>query len=326
MRDMKLWQSAMIGLARSDRVTNFVQRRQTFRGLARRFVGGESTAAAITTARRLKTEGLTSSLYFLGEYVEDRAIIAATIDELGTTASALAAADLDLHLSVDPTQLGLLVDEATCTANVMRLAEEVARVIPEGAARPGRDALMLDMEDRSVTEYTLGLHDHLKDAGVPTAITIQGYLHRTLDDAARLADRGAWVRLVKGAFAEPAQAAVRRRREIDTRFRQTVATLMSPTALAAGVYNAFGTHDHLLIEEILTLADQHGWGRDRFEVEMLYGVRPELQSDLVQRGYRVRLYVPFGNDWFPYAIRRVGESPRNLKFAATAITRPRRGD
>jgi len=318
---MKLWQKAMIGLARSERITGFVQSRETFRGLVHRFVGGESTTEALKAALRLRAEGITSSLFFLGEYVEDPAIIAATIDQLGWIAGQLATADLDIHLSVDPTQLGLLTSPATCTGNVVQLAETVAGVVPGGRARPGRDALMLDMEDRSVTQYTLGLHDQLQDAGLPAAITIQGYLHRTLDDVARLAARGAWVRLVKGAFAEPGQVAVRKRKEIDTRYRQVVAALMSPTALDAGTYNAFGTHDHVIIEEILALADQHGWKRDRFEFEMLYGVRPELQSNLVRRGYRVRLYVPFGHDWFPYAIRRVGESPRNLRFAVGAMAK-----
>lgn len=318
---MKLWQKAMIGLARSERITSYVQSRGVFRGLVHRFVGGESTTEALETARRLRAEGITSSLYFLGEYVEDPAIIATTIDQLARIARQLAIADLDIHLSVDPTQLGLLASRDTCTANVIQLAETVAAAVPGGRPRPGRDALMLDMEDRSVTEYTLELHDQLQDAGLPTAVTIQGYLHRSLDDADHLAARGAWVRLVKGAFAEPAQVAVRRRTEIDNRFRQAVTTLMSPTSLDAGTYNAFGTHDHLIIEEVLALADRHGWQRDRFEFEMLYGVRPELQSSLVRRGYRVRLYAPFGHDWFPYAIRRVGESPRNLRFAVGAMTK-----
>lgn len=318
---MKLWQEAMIALARSERVTNFVQSRRSFHGLSRRFVGGESTTAALDTARRLQSEGLASSLYYLGEYVEDPVIIEKAIDQLGQIAGQLATADMDIHLSVDPTQIGLLTDERSCTANALRLAEMIATVVPAGEPRRGRDALMLDMEDRSVTEYTLQLHDQIQDAGLPTAITIQGYLHRSFDDVAHLAARGAWVRLVKGAFAEPAHVAVRKRKEIDTRFRQAIATLMSPTSLSSGTYSAFGTHDHVIIEEILALADQRGWGRDRFEFEMLYGVRPELQSSLVQRGYRVRLYLPFGSDWFPYAIRRVGESPRNLRFAVGALAR-----
>jgi proline dehydrogenase len=150
-------------------------------------------------------------------------------------------------------------------------------------------------------------------------VTVQSYLHRAADDIARLASRGAFVRLVKGAFAEPAIVAVRTRKQIDSRFRQAVATLMSPSSLAAGTYVAFGTHDDVIIEEICNVADQNGWASDRYEFEMLYGVRPELHAELVSRGLKVRLYVPFGRDWFPYAMRRVGESPRNLRFAINAL-------
>ena len=127
--------------------------------------------------------------------------------------------------------------------------------------------------------------------------------------------------MVKGAFAEPADVAVRSRRQIDSRFRKAVATLLSPSSLAAGTYVSFATHDDVIVEEIAHAATENGWSHDRYEFEMLYGVRAELQSELAARGFRVRLYVPFGHDWFPYAIRRVGESPRNLRFAAGALTR-----
>jgi proline dehydrogenase len=179
---------------------------------------------------------------------------------------------------------------------------------------------MLDMEDRSVTEFTLQLHDRLRSEGLPVAVTVQSYLHRAGDDIARLAEGGAFVRLVKGAFAEPPRVAVRSQTQIDSRFRQAVATLFSPASLAAGTYPSFATHDDVIIEEIIHTAGEIGWANDQYEFEMLYGVRPELQTELVRRGFKVRLYVPFGHDWFPYAIRRVGESPRNLRFAIGAVT------
>lgn len=318
---MKLWQETMIRLARSERVTRLVQGGRMFQGLAKRFVGGSSTDEAIATALRLRDEGIASSLYFLGEYVEDPQIIEYTVSELANVAAKLRRADLDVHLSVDPTQLGLLIDEGTCAANVRSLADTVAANVLSDDVYLGRDAVMLDMEDRSVTEFTLRLHDRLQDDGLPVAVTVQSYLHRAASDLAHLAERGSFVRLVKGAFAEPADVAVRGRRDIDSRFRQAIATLMSPSSLDAGTYNAFGTHDHVIIEEIINLATQHNWPSERFEFEMLYGVRPELQAQLVGRGFKVRLYVPFGQDWFPYAIRRVGESPRNLKFAVGALAK-----
>lgn len=320
---MKLWQESMIRLARSERITNFVQDRGMLGDLASRFIGGESAAEALDTAVRLDAAGISSSLFYLGEYVTGQAVIEETMLQLETVVAELAEAGLGVHVSVDPTQLGLLVDEDTCTANVRRVAETVAAHIPGGVARTGRDAVMLDMEDRSVTEFTLRLHDQLRRDELPVAVTVQSYLHRAQGDITRLAERGAFVRLVKGAFAELADVAVRTRAQIDSRYRQAVATLLSPASLAAGTYVSFATHDHVIIDEIAHAAGQNGWPADRYEFEMLYGVRPELQTELVSRGHNVRLYVPFGHDWFPYAIRRVGESPRNLRFAVGALARRR---
>lgn len=127
-------------------------------------------------------------------------------------------------------------------------------------------------------------------------------------------------RLVKGAFAEAPNLAARRAADIDSRYRLAAASLLSPAAQQTGVFASFATHDHRIINEIITLAQTLDIAPDCYEFEMLYGVRPDLQHDLVQRGHRVRVYLPFGTDWFPYAIRRVGESPRNLRFAANAVT------
>ena len=318
---MRLWQQAMISLARSARITDLVQNSGAFRGLASRFVGGASPDRALETAHRLNRHGISSSLFYLGEYVEDPAVIDETVRQLDAVLAGLAGAGLDLHVSVDPTQLGLLIDEKTCAANVRRIAAVVSDRAPGKQPRPGRDAVMLDMEDRSVTEFTLRLHDRLRADGLPVAVTVQSYLHRATDDLRRLAGQGAFVRLVKGAFAEPADVAVRSRTQIDSRYRRAAATLLSPASRSAGTYVSFGTHDDVIIDEIAHMASANGWSRDSFEFEMLFGVRPELHRDLVSRGLRVRLYVPFGRDWFPYAIRRVGESPRNLRFAVGALAR-----
>ncbi len=181
---------------------------------------------------------------------------------------------------------------------------------------------MIDMEDAGVTDATLNLYRTLRAEQLPVAVTIQAYLHRTRTDLDGLVQAGAWVRLVKGAFAEPSGVAVRSVPDRDSRYRQAAALLLSRTARESGVYPAFATHDHRLIEEIITQAEAHDWPRDAYEFELLYGVRPELQRDLARRGHRVRAYLPFGTDWFPYAIRRVGESPRNLRFVASTLTRP----
>lgn len=316
---MKLWQEAMIGLARNERVTGFVQGQPRLEGLALRFVGGTSTESALDTASALHQRGITSSMFFLGEYVTDSDVIARTVDELSKTVRRLASLGLDVAVSVDPTQVGLSIDPTLCTERVRTLAGAIASASPEGKPRHGSDVLMIDMEDAEVTGYTIDLHNQLRAEGYPVGVTVQGYLHRTAEDLANLTTTDCWVRLVKGAFAEPGEVAARRRSEIDSCYRKAAAMMLSPTARAAGFYPAFGTHDDVIIDEIVTLATANGWSPDEYEFELLLGVRPQLQQSLIDRGFRVRLYVPFGEDWFPYAIRRVGESARNLRFAASAI-------
>jgi proline dehydrogenase len=210
-----------------------------------------------------------------------------------------------------------MVDKATFASN----AETLARTVLAAAVDPrhGHDTLMIDMEDATVTEATLDVYWELHDQGLPVAITIQSYLHRTRRDLDKLIGSGAWVRLVKGAFAEPASVAVRSRADRNSNFRTCAAMLLSRAAQESGVYPSFATHDPRAIAEIATQADAHGWDRESYEFEMLYGVAPDLQRSLVSRGHRVRLYLPFGEDWFPYAIRRVGEAPRNLRFLARAL-------
>lgn len=310
----------MIRLARSQRVTGFAQRQAWLSGLAGRFVGGPDVDAAVACAEGLARDGIAASVFYLGEYVTDPALIAETVAQLGAVITATAGRRLDVSVSVDPTQIGLMVDTATCTDNASILAQAAREA--SGQPRQGRDAVMIDMEDAGVTDATLNLYRTLRAEQLPVAVTIQAYLHRTRTDLDGLVEAGAWVRLVKGAFAEPGGVAVRSVPDRDSRYRQAAALLLSRTAREAGVYPAFATHDHRLIEEIITQAEAHDWPRDRYEFELLYGVRPELQRDLARRGHRVRAYLPFGTDWFPYAIRRVGESPRNLRFVAATLTRP----
>ena len=317
-----LWQRAMIGLARSGRARGFAERQVWLAGLAARFTGGPDAGAAITAARALRAEGISASLFFLGEYIEDPAVVEATVGQLADVAGSLAAAGLDVSLSADPTQLGLMESEAACETNLRRVAAAITAACQPQAARPGHDALMVDMEDSGTTAVTLGLHDRLRAAGLPAAVTVQAYLHRTSGDLTRLAAAGAWVRLVKGAFAEPAAIAATRRADITARYRQGALTLLSPQARQAGCCPSFATHDERLITEIASAARDRGWAPDQFEFEMLHGVRPDLQRALARQGHRIRAYLPFGTGWFPYAIRRVGESPRNARFALTALTRP----
>ena len=309
----------MILLARSERVKALAQRQLWLRGLAGRFVCGGTTDDALERSSALARDGITTTMFYLGEYVTDAELIRQTCDQLTTAITGAGAGSLDVCVSVDPTQIGLMSSMDDFVGNARTLAQAVLAAAP--SPRPGHDTLMIDMEDAGVTQPTLDAFWTLHDEGLPVAVTIQAYLHRTKADLDRLVDAGAWVRLVKGAFAEPAKVAVRTTADRDSRFRQCVARLLSDKARTSGVYPSFATHDHRMIEEIIAQAEAHGWSPDSYEFEFLYGVRPDLEQSLVKRGHRVRLYLPFGHDWFPYAIRRVGESPRNLRFAVMTLGR-----
>lgn len=311
---MKLWQGAMIGLARNDALTRFMQERAPTSGLAARFVAGHEVADFLATARRLRQCGLSTSAFFLGEYVADPQKVAANIEGIRAAIAAIDGGDVDLHVSVDPSQIGYALDDALGEANAFSIAEALA-----GRPAAGRKTLMLDMEDESYVPRTLALHGALSGRGLPVAVTLQAYLRRSAADIERLVASGATVRLVKGAFVGSPQAAFTARREINASYRALAGRMLSDDARAAGMRPVFGTHDEAIIAELRKLARRNGWRAGEYEFEMLFGVRPVLQQSLVDGGEAVRLYLPFGRDWWPYAIRRVGESPRNAWLVARAL-------
>jgi proline dehydrogenase len=310
---MKLWQSLMIALARSPRVTRWMQANRATAGLARRFVGGLDAEQAIGTARRLHQAGFRTSLYCLGEYVADPAQIAETVRQKKLAIMLLKDAGLQVHVSVDPTQIGYGYDDALGERNAI----EIGRSIQQSSGE--EPVLMLDMEDAGYVTRTLELRDRLAAEGIPVAQTLQAYLKRTGDDLAHIIASGGRVRLVKGAFADPASHAFQSRTAIDENYLALARNMLSEDAKARGFRPVFGTHDDALIAEIRLLAEKGGWQPGQYEFEMLYGVRTELQRLLHEAGEQVRLYLPFGRDWWPYAVRRVGESPRNAAVLARAL-------
>jgi proline dehydrogenase len=317
---MRPWQQLMIGLALSSRVERFMQRNAAASQLARQFVAGDTVEAAVATARRLRDEGFRASLFYLGEYVSDPALVELTVAEKTAVAAALGRAGLDVHVSADPTQLGYMIDDATGRANMLRVGRAIA-----AQPRSGWNCLMLDMEDYGLVERTLALRAALAQAGIPAAQTLQAYLRRSEGDLRALMDGGDGaqpapaVRLVKGAFVDRSARAWPRRRDIDRNYLALAAVMLAPEARAAGFRPVFGTHDERMIRPILALAKQHGWAAADFEFEMLHGVRPALQRQLRDEGWTVRLYLPFGQAWWPYAVRRVGESPRNARLLLRAV-------
>lgn len=310
------WQSWMIGLARSARVTRWMQANRAAAALAGRFVAGGDVAAAVGVAGELERSGFKASLYYLGEYVEDPAIVAENGRQKIAAAEALDAARLQVHVSVDSSQLGYAIDDSAGAA----LASRIGARIRELGAAAGRDAvLMLNMDDADYVPRILALRDRLLAAGIPVAQTLQAYLKRTEGDLAPIIAAGGQVRLVKGAFADPRPHAFQGAREIDGNYLALARTMLSPAAKAQGFRPVFGTHDHRLIARIRRLARDGGWRAGEYGFEMLYGVRPELQRELRDQGEAIRLYLPFGRDWWPYAVRRIGESPRNAMLLARTL-------
>jgi len=311
---MSLFQKTAITLARSPGIGRAMRGLAARTSLARRFVGGADIDQAVRTAVRLReAHGIRASLFYLGEYVADPAAIEHNVGQAIEAATALGQAGLDVHVSIDPTAIGYMRDDALGAGNARRIADRARQ-----AAGGGRDWVVLDMEDSAIRDRTCALHRTLLAAGLPIGLTLQARRRRTPEDLAWAIGQRTSLRLVKGAFPEraldhPGRAA------IDHAYLDSASIMLSPVAREAGFLPVFGTHDDRLAGAIMALARERGWAPDAFEFEMLYGVRPDWQLALRRLGYNVRVYLPFGADWWPYAIRRVGENPRNAWLLARSL-------
>lgn len=312
----RIWQSWMIALARSPGVTRWMQGNRATASIARRFVAGADAARAVTVARDLERAGFKASLYYLGEYVKDPAVVAENGRQKVAVAESLGAAQLQIHVSIDSTQIGYALDEAAGQALALKIGARIRELAGSNTAPP---VLMLNMEDAEYVNRILALRASLRAAGVPVAQTLQAYLKRSAGDLAPIIAAGGQVRLVKGAFADARLHAHQGRAAIDANYLALARTMLSAEAKASGFRPVFGSHDEALISEIRRIAKNGGWQPGQYEFEMLYGVRAELQRKLREAGEQVRIYLPYGRDWWPYAVRRVGESPRNAALLARAV-------
>ena len=283
------------------------------RGVARRFIGGRNVSEAIDTARRLERQGLLHTFNYLGEHVRSReAAEAATIAYLWVI-ERVSLAGMNCNLSVKLTQLGPELDAGLCRDNLKR-------ILTHTDAR--RCFVRVDMEGSPLVDRTLDVvaamrthgHGHL-------GVVLQSALRRTPDDLARVTELGLPVRLVKGAYKEPADVAYQDKRDVDRAFVQLTETLLD-----TGIHPAFATHDPRMIRAVRAAADARGLGPERFEFQMLYGVRRDVQAALEARGYAVRIYLPFGGDWFPYFMRRLAERPANVLFVVRSLLHEQLGD
>ena len=256
-------------------------------------------------------------MFYLGEYVRNQKEISQTMNELEDITKRLAKKNLDIHISIDPTQIGLMNGVAEFKNNAISLSQLIKECSSGNPAN--NDFLMIDMEDSTVTETTLDIYHFLDAQGLPCAVTLQAYLHRTETDLQQVITTGGKVRLVKGAFAEPASIAYTARDTIDTSYFSLAQKMLSRQAKECSFYPIFATHDNKMINKIIDYASNNGWKDNEYEFEFLLGVRENLQDDLVKRGHKLRLYVPFGTEWWAYSVRRVGESPRNGIFLLRSL-------
>lgn len=275
-------------------------------GFARRFIAGEQLDDAIAAARAVETRGLMHTLDHLGESVTTAAEANAATRDYLDIIDRIIAAGVDRNISLKLTQLGLDVDRATAVDNLRRLLDR---------SEPADFFARIDMENSRYTDVTLDVFETLWQQGYRKfGVVLQAALHRTDADLRRINALGARIRLVKGAYNEPKRIAYHRKSDVDAAYARHLKVL-----LVDGHYPAIATHDPAMIELARQWAADRQVGAERFEFQMLHGVRRDLQTTLVQDGYRVSVYIPFGREWFPYFMRRLGERPANVMFVLKSL-------
>ena len=279
-------------------------------GFARRFIAGETVDEAIAAAARIEAAGMTQTLDYLGETVATRAEADAATRAYLTILERIVRAGIGRNVSLKLTQLGLTVDRATSVDNLRRILD---------AAASQDFFVRIDMESSAYTEVTVDIFETIWQQGYRNAgVVLQSALPRSLEDARRMNRLGARVRLVKGAYKEPRGVAYQTKTDVDAAFLEIMKLLLDE-----GTYPAVATHDPAMIGATRAFAAERRLGPDRYEFQMLFGVRRDFQAQLTASGYRLRVYVPFGCEWFPYFMRRLGERPANVGFVVRSVLQER---
>jgi proline dehydrogenase len=272
---------------------------------AARFVAGETLDEAVVTLRGLNEQGLRTNTTLLGEHVRDAEEAETVVRTYGEVLHRIEAEKLRTNVALKLSHLGVTLDEELGHANVERLVAEAARL---------GNSIRIDMEDSSLVDVTLRIYRRLRDAGHDNVGTVlQSYLYRSEEDLESLLPLKPNLRIVKGAYKEPASVAYPKKADVDAAYRRLV-----ERSIAEGGFTAVATHDEKLIDHALALDP----GSERMELQMLYGVRTQLQLDLVARGQRVLCAAPYGPEWFPYLMRRLAERPANLLFFLKSALEP----
>jgi proline dehydrogenase len=297
----------MLFLARQDSIRHFVSSNPAARRVARRFVAGETLSEAMEVARSLNQQHISVSLDHLGENVADAAEAQAAARDYIQTLKRIQAAGVEANISIKLTALGLDISEDLCrenVASVLRCAQDLNIFV------------RVDMEGSDYTQRTLDMVLDLRREFEQVGTVMQSMLYRTPKDVEKLIASRTRVRLVKGAYLEPASLAYPKKADVDAAYLDLMHTL-----LERGVYPAIATHDEQIIADARRFVERKGISRARFEFQMLYGIRRDLQEQLAEEGYNVRVYVPYGTQWYPYLTRRMAERPANLIFVMSNVIR-----
>ncbi len=298
----------ILGLSRTKPVQHLVTRTALFRPAVNRFIVGETFADAVAAVADLNAKGLLATVDLLGEATVNEDLAREAADGYAEALAALARRGLQSHVSVKLSQLGLDVS--------LDLTEALLRAIA-GQAQEGQTFVRVDMEDSGRRGATERVFDRVWESGARNiGIALQACLYCTPEDAERYAARGVGIRLCKGAYAEPPDVAYPRKADVDAAFAHLVERLLGGES-----HLAIATHDERLIARAKALAAAKAVSPQRYEFQMLYGIRRDLQEALVREGYRVRVYVPFGTHWYPYFTRRLAERPANVFFMAKHLIR-----
>jgi len=301
--------SAFLYLADQQQIFKFVRNNRLAKSFANRFVAGETLDSALTAVARLNARGITASLDLLGESVHNEAEAQLAGEAYITMLDRLHEQKADANVSVKLTAMGLDISEDLCIVIMHKI---LAR------ARDCSSFVRIDMESSEYTQRTLDLIEQRLYPAYPqnVGIVLQSYLFRTFADVERAILLKARVRLCKGAYKEPETVAYPEKKDVDSNYIRCMHELM-----LHGNYPGIATHDEAIIKEAKRFAKENSISSDRFEFQMLYGVRRDLQDKLVREGYRMRVYVPFGTQWYPYLMRRLAERPANVAFLTGSMVK-----
>ncbi len=301
--------NTLLYLSNQPRVFKFVRNNRLAKHFARRFVAGETVAEALAAVRELNGKGITASLDLLGESVYTEREARAARDEYLSLLDRIRESKVDANVSVKLTAMGLDIDEELCIGIMQDI---LARAQQYGTF------VRIDMESSEYTERTLQLFEERLHPTYKAhvGVVLQSYLYRTFADVEHMNALQARVRICKGTYKEPPKVAYPDKKDVDATYIKCMRELM-----LKGNYPGIATHDPAMINEVKRWAKEQGIGVERYEFQMLYGVRRDLQESLVREGYNVRCYVPFGTQWYPYLMRRLAERPANVAFITGNVIR-----